>query len=185
MKSFLSILPILFLAFTTLVSQSFTSERLKVLSWNKNSTLTLTADYGDGEIKMASLNRRVKGTKTWERLARLNNEYFTLKKESGALNVVNEFGETVLVTKRDRRMAFVDGKQYQRKMRVGIINFSVSYEDEDGEVIVKGMMYDRKLRIKLYAQEDLAGQYLLLAALDDLMRMFRDNRSLQLGLSYG
>ena len=162
------------LGMSSLIGQSFTSERLRILSWKRHSLLSFTADSGSEEAKITPLNRRQKGTNTWIREAELNGDRFTLKKEAGALNVVDETGKTVLVTKRGRRLAYVGGKEYTRKVRRGFVNFSVSYLDQAGEVMVKGMLVGRELKIKLYYPEDEAGKYLLLATLDDLVRLCRE-----------
>ena len=174
MNKFYSVLTALLFLAGAAIGQSYTSDHIKIFGLNQLSVLTCTADYGEGEIKITPRNQRVKGTNTWERRAQLNGQKFTLRKEGGALNIVDEAGQTVLVTRKDRRLAFVDGQKFQRKTSIGFINFSVSWLDESGEVVVKGMFVDRKIKIKLYQPENVAGQYLLLAAMDDLVRMTKE-----------
>lgn len=149
------LIPVFVFAFTISVfSQGFKSGKIDASQWDTNNVLTLKSESKDSdEIQIVTKSKKVRRTSKNIKHLKVNDQSYQLIESCGSINIVNDQGETVLKTNRDRSEVYLKDNQRFTRQRVKGNNGAFEYVNEKQEVIVSGQVKNGIIEIQNHSTE--------------------------------
>ncbi|MEL6924609.1 MAG: hypothetical protein AAFO94_11235, partial [Bacteroidota bacterium] len=153
----------------TNIAQHFISPTIKYRTWMSLDVLDLHALNADQTMHIAMQTSRLKKTPRRLKPVQVDGKNYQLVYSRRVVNLLDEKGQSVAATSKDRRQVHIGDQVYTRQR--GRSLHAWEYTDKEGDLVVSGRYNNQRLLLTNHTKED--QELLMIICLEEVIYQYQ------------